>query len=197
MKRCGRRSARRRSSRRVASGGESSSVFPPKCVENIGIVWGAHGIDAHVPADQPSVEGGIDALVFERTRKAVAGQQRHAFVFTTRGLEPEDRVNRRRRCAVPRFLDGHATMPASAATRSSSACGSPTAHALIGFDRSVQFVVSWLHAVVLKPRMPMRPDVPRRHLERVPAGDRWLGEFGEPLHANADAVTVITMSLKG
>jgi hypothetical protein len=33
-------------------------------------------------------------------------------------------------------------------------------------------------------------------LNAVPVGERWLGEFGEPVQANATAVTAITMSLE-
>ena len=34
-------------------------------------------------------------------------------------------------------------------------------------------------------------------LKTVPVADRWLGELGEPVQANANAVTAITMSLEG
>jgi hypothetical protein len=33
-------------------------------------------------------------------------------------------------------------------------------------------------------------------LKAVPVGERWLGEFGEPAHASANAVAPITMSLE-
>ena len=34
-------------------------------------------------------------------------------------------------------------------------------------------------------------------LNEIPVADRWLGEFGEPAQANANAVVAITMSLEG
>jgi hypothetical protein len=33
-------------------------------------------------------------------------------------------------------------------------------------------------------------------LNAIPVGDRWLGEFGEPVQANPNAVRAITMSLE-
>jgi len=33
-------------------------------------------------------------------------------------------------------------------------------------------------------------------LKAVPVADRWLGELGEPAHANANAATPVAMSLE-
>ena len=98
-------------------------------------------------------------------------------------------------------------MAGSSLRRSSSAWGRPIPQALIGFDRSVQLMVSWLQDVVENPRIPM----PERMFQVAtlnvlgaaaagapPTGPGEAGEAGvlasEPPHApatttNARAIT--------
>ena len=73
--------------------------------------------------------------ILDRTGEPVAGQQRDAFILTAGALETEDGIDCRGGDAqFHASWNATATIPVSAASRSSWACGRPTAHALTGFD---------------------------------------------------------------
>ena len=132
-----------------------SSGASPKWAENIGKVAVHPGSRHTSPPISHWFAFVSNLLILDRSGEAVTCESAVPFRSPLAVLKL---ITLLTFCGPPQFqasCSASATIAGSSLTRWSSACGSPTPHALTGCDRSVQLIVLELHEVVVKPAMPM------------------------------------------